>query len=354
MMASSGRATSGREGSQAAARPATRSSSSASSSSARASQSSSSSKLPVGAEVATGSVAKPSRRGKLKDVSEAAESATTSSQGHGPEKTSIVKCAVCDDKIVDGKDEALFCEGRCQLWMHRYCAGVSRSQFKSLGTSTEMSYECATCFRESMAKRVQTLEDRVATILTEVSELQSVVKSFHQLQSELTSLTSEVAAVRDSRMRWSDVVGSGRQHDGDTGNAISKSHTKQQSSVEGLHHLSSECGSVVQEGSGIVGGWGRARERSSNGFGRGRGSNVFGGRGRGGGRQGRGGVSDVGWLGVNRRDQSGPGKQKRKFVKVSEAKKVWGTLRVTTALAVTNAISSIAKIPIDDMVVKRK
>ena len=111
-----------------------------------------------------------------------------------------------------------------------------------------MSYECATCFRESMAKRVQTLEDRVATILTEVAELQSVVKSFHQLQSELTSLTSEVAAVHDSSMRWFDVVGSGHQQHGDTGNAISNSHTKQQSSVEGLHHLSSECGSVVHVG----------------------------------------------------------------------------------------------------------
>ena len=61
----------------------------------------------------------------------------------------------------------------------------------------------------------------------------------------------------------------------------------------------------------------------------------------------------MGWLGVNR-DQSGPGKQKRKLVKVSGAKKVWGTLRATTALVAKNAISSIAKIPIDDMVVKRK
>ena len=86
------------------------------------------------------------------------ESATTSSQGQGPKKTSIVKCDVCDDTVVDGKDEALFCKGRCQLWMHHYCAGVSRSQFKSLGTSAEMSYECATCFHESMAERVQTLK----------------------------------------------------------------------------------------------------------------------------------------------------------------------------------------------------
>ena len=36
-----------------------------------------------------------------------------------------VKCAVCEQYVVDGKDQALFCEGQCQCWSHRYCAGVS-------------------------------------------------------------------------------------------------------------------------------------------------------------------------------------------------------------------------------------
>ena len=35
------------------------------------------------------------------------------------------KCAICNQDIVDGKDQALLCEGTCKGWFHRYCAGVS-------------------------------------------------------------------------------------------------------------------------------------------------------------------------------------------------------------------------------------
>lgn len=131
------------------------------------------------------------------------------------------------------------------------------------------------------------------------------------------------------------MVSFGCQYQEDIGNAISKSSTKQHSNVDDLCHLFSECGSVIQEGGGLVGG--EKRKRSSNVFGRrgqGRGGSVFAEKRRGRGRQGRGGVGDVGWL-VNR-DQSGRGKQKRSFVyeKVPGTKKVWDTLHATTVTAV--------------------
>jgi len=67
-------------------------------------------------------------------------------EGDGHERLSMAKqpvtCGVCKNKIVDGKDEALYCEGRCQSWMHRYCAGVSKIQFEELGRSEDISYEC--------------------------------------------------------------------------------------------------------------------------------------------------------------------------------------------------------------------
>ena len=47
-------------------------------------------------------------------------------------------------------------------------------------------------------------------------------------------------------------------------------------------------------------------------------------------------------------------KEKPKRVKISGARKIWGTLRATTAVAVKNAIFSIAKIPTEEFVVKRK
>ena len=34
-------------------------------------------------------------------------------------------CCVCCKAVEGGKDEALLCEGQCQKWLHRYCAGVT-------------------------------------------------------------------------------------------------------------------------------------------------------------------------------------------------------------------------------------
>ena len=62
---------------------------------------------------------------------------TKRQEGDGHKRLSMAKqpvtCGVCKNKIVDGKDEALYCEGRCQSWMHRYCTGVSKIQFEELG-----------------------------------------------------------------------------------------------------------------------------------------------------------------------------------------------------------------------------
>ena len=52
---------------------------------------------------------------------------------------------------------------------------------------------------------------------------------------------------------------------------------------------------------------------------------MFEGRGRGGGRQGRGGLGNVGWSGVNR-DHNGQEKQKRKLVKVHLGSGEFGAL----------------------------
>ena len=50
--------------------------------------------------------------------------------------------SVCDDPIREksstcGGDDALQCEGRCQSWFHRCCAGVSSKHFSDLSVSSE-------------------------------------------------------------------------------------------------------------------------------------------------------------------------------------------------------------------------
>ena len=47
-----------------------------------------------------------------------------------------VKCAVCDQNVVDGKDQALFCEENCQRWFRRYCAGVTVNHLATLSSTS--------------------------------------------------------------------------------------------------------------------------------------------------------------------------------------------------------------------------
>ena len=48
-----------------------------------------------------------------------------------------VCCDVCCTPIVDGRDDALQCEGVCQKWLHRLCAGVSKSHHNALSNSSQ-------------------------------------------------------------------------------------------------------------------------------------------------------------------------------------------------------------------------
>lgn len=36
-------------------------------------------------------------------------------------------CAICDDQIVDSTQQSIWCEGHCDTWLHRGCAGLSKA-----------------------------------------------------------------------------------------------------------------------------------------------------------------------------------------------------------------------------------
>ena len=83
---------------------------------------------------------------------------------------SRAKCNLCLANIVEGKDEALQCEGACQQWCHRYCAGVSQSHFKTLTTS-DSPFVCLYCSRDLHQAALNQLQDEVRALKTEVGEL---------------------------------------------------------------------------------------------------------------------------------------------------------------------------------------
>lgn len=55
-----------------------------------------------------------------------------------------ISCAVCLGDIVDGKHEAIFCDGKCKRWYHRGCASVSQELLSTL-TASDEPFFCLMC-----------------------------------------------------------------------------------------------------------------------------------------------------------------------------------------------------------------
>ena len=84
------------------------------------------------------------------------------------------KCAICNQDIVDGKDQALLCKGTCKSWFHRYCAGVSITHFEKLSASTK-PFHCVSCFQEKYVEELEQLRTYVGTLKDEISQLHTAL-----------------------------------------------------------------------------------------------------------------------------------------------------------------------------------
>ena len=87
-----------------------------------------------------------------------------------PKKSKPTDCDLCCKRIVEGKEEALQCEGGCNLWFHRYCAGVSASYFAELSNSPE-PFVCYACYQRSQLAVTKQLQSEVAHLKGEITKL---------------------------------------------------------------------------------------------------------------------------------------------------------------------------------------
>ena len=82
-------------------------------------------------------------------------------------------CPVCENAIRETKgrskgQDAVFCDGSCQMWLHRCCAGLSRKHFEAVASSEELSL-CPACQRGSQQETITLLKDDVAALLLNFS-----------------------------------------------------------------------------------------------------------------------------------------------------------------------------------------
>ena len=215
---------------------------------------------------------------------------------------------MCCQAIVEGKDEALFCEGECKRWMHRYCAGIPVSYFQSYGAS-ESPFYCYTCCYRNHASEIASLKETVNSLVTEVTSLRQRITEDHRDGLPATEDVSPLSEAASSSS-WRQIAGA------DAGRSRVGQH----------------------RGGRRVGG--------------GRGGK--GGRGKGGAGGGAGGLgedlsSSVGVQHHSRIHEPLPAKYPLKG-----ARKVWGMLKTTTTVAVTNALKLVPDISPGSITVKRK
>lgn len=87
-----------------------------------------------------------------------------------------VECGICGSAIHDGVDESIHCEGQCNRWMHRYCAGIPKRLFEELSASTN-PFSCLYCTDSSNRYLIQNLTGEVAALKTEVAVLKISLQS---------------------------------------------------------------------------------------------------------------------------------------------------------------------------------
>ena len=92
-----------------------------------------------------------------------------------------VTCPICEDLVEDASSkkkghDAIFCDGACQEWLHRQCAGLSKVNFES-ARSSELPFLCPCCLVAANSKELATLKEAVVELVAEVSKLKSLCSS---------------------------------------------------------------------------------------------------------------------------------------------------------------------------------
>ena len=92
-------------------------------------------------------------------------------------KADEIDCLVCEKAILESDEEtdgheALFCEGECQGWIHRKCAGITRIGYDKLGEST-IPFLCSYCTLVKQHNEIDSLKDTIKTLTSKLSNLEA-------------------------------------------------------------------------------------------------------------------------------------------------------------------------------------
>lgn len=131
-------------------------------------------------------------------------------------KSSNVICSICEDVIVDESQDSIMCEGLCSSWLHRGCAGLTKTKFAQLRDS-DKPFHCPKCRIEALALETATLKDSLASLSREVTELKTrldclTMRDSSQVSTNDTAIANLAIEVEQLKKAVLDAnsIGSGR------------------------------------------------------------------------------------------------------------------------------------------------
>ena len=98
-------------------------------------------------------------------------------------------CPICDDEINDEKHDSVHCDGSCQTWLHRGCAGLSTKKFAAMCVATvpDQPFYCVSCQLTNQSRDLEALKlshDKQA-------------KDFELIKQYISTLSSELTQLKD-------------------------------------------------------------------------------------------------------------------------------------------------------------
>jgi len=123
-------------------------------------------------------------------------------------KTGECICTICRDPILDATktsegQDSIFCEDRCSAWIHRQCAGLTKSVFDVLAKS-EVPFHCPHCTLQNHASEKIKLKEVIESLTESITQLKVASEKLTTSQNQTTSKDSMSQPPTESQTRTSE------------------------------------------------------------------------------------------------------------------------------------------------------
>ena len=100
-------------------------------------------------------------------------------------------CGKCIKPVND--EDAVGCEGGCQIWFHKECTGITKGEFDILRRNTcNLMWMCTSCRSQLQRQKTKPNEDELSMLRKDMEESNSQLKN--QLETLEESIMKKVEA----------------------------------------------------------------------------------------------------------------------------------------------------------------